>query len=397
MSLDKDAAPLQEQAAWAAVGAMMLGILSLVTAEFLPMSLLTPMARELGVSEGAAGQAVTVTAFTALVSSLFVATLTRRLNRRPVLLTFSALLVASDLLVANATSLATLLAGRLLLGVALGGFWTMAAATTTRLVPSALVPRAIAIVMSGIAGSSILSGPVGSALGSAMSWRGVFLMAAGLGGLALVAQLITLPSLEPRGQARLGTLIEILRRPRLGSGMVAATLVFAGHFALFTYIRPFLETITKVGVTGISAILLVFGVANYFGTFAGGALTALNLGRTLVAMPLSIATLGLLLAIFGGAAPTDTMMIALWGLAFGGVPVAWTTWITRMVPNDTESGTGIFMAAAFLGITMGAAGGGAVYDFGGARNVMVAGAAALILATLIAATRVMTAMAPTRR
>ncbi|MFT4510417.1 MFS transporter [Caballeronia sp. 15711] len=390
-----DATPERKQAAWAAVCAMMLGVLSLVTAEFLPMSLLTPMARDLGVSEGTAGQAVTVTAFTALVASLLVATITRRFNRRPVLLIFSVLLIASDLLVANATNLAMLLMGRLLLGVALGGFWTMAAATTTRLVPSALVPRALAIVMSGIAGSSILSGPVGSAFGNVVGWRGVFVMAAGLGGLALVIQIFTLPSLEPRGQARFGTLIEILQRPRLGLGMAAATLVFAGHYALLTYIRPFLETITGVGVPGISAILLGFGVANYLGTFVGGALTTRNLGQTLAAMPLVIATLGLLLATFGGLAPIDAVMIALWGLAFGGVPVAWTTWITRLVPDETESGTGIFIAAAFLGISMGAAGGGVVYDFGGARSVMIAGAATLIIAVLIVNLRLKVAAAAT--
>jgi len=380
------------QAAWTAVCAMMLGVLSLVTAEFLPMSLLTPMARDLGVSEGTAGQAVTVTAFTALVASLLVAALTRRFNRRTVLLGFSVLLIASDLIVADATNLAMLLTGRLLLGVALGGFWTMAAATTTRLVPSALVPRALAIVMSGIAGSSILSGPVGTALGNIAGWRGVFVMAAGLGGLALVMQFFALPLLEPRGQARLGTIIEVLKRPRLGLGVAAATLVFAGHYALLTYIRPFLETVTGVGVPGISAILLGFGVANYLGTFVGGALTARHLGRTLAAMPLVIAILGLSLAAFGGVAATDAAMIALWGLAFGGVPVAWTTWITRLVPDETESGTGIFIAAAFLGISIGAAGGGVVYDAGGSRSVMIAGAVALIVAVLIVTLRLKVAV-----
>ena len=123
-----------ETPAWGAVISMMLGVFGLVTAEFLPASLLTPIARDLGVTEGLAGQAVTATAAVALVASLLVATVTRGLDRRFVLLAFSTLLIASNLLVACATSLPVLLLGRILLGIALGGFWSIAAATTMRLV-----------------------------------------------------------------------------------------------------------------------------------------------------------------------------------------------------------------------------------------------------------------------
>ena len=48
--------------AWRAVYSLGLGVFGLITAEFLPASLLTPMAASLGVSEGMAGQAVTATA-----------------------------------------------------------------------------------------------------------------------------------------------------------------------------------------------------------------------------------------------------------------------------------------------------------------------------------------------
>ena len=56
-----DSAPAipDETPAWAAVFSMTLGVFGLVTAEFLPASLLTPMAADLRVTEGAAGQAVT--------------------------------------------------------------------------------------------------------------------------------------------------------------------------------------------------------------------------------------------------------------------------------------------------------------------------------------------------
>lgn len=177
--------------AWAAVVAMTLGVFGLVTAEFLPASLLTPMAADLGVTEGVAGQTVTVTAAVALVTSLLIATATRGIDRRHVLLGFSLLLVASNLLVALAPNLSLLLLGRLL-GVALGGFWSMSMATVLRLVPEALVPRALSLIFCGVSAATIAAAPLGSYFGDLLGWRNVFLLAALMGVVALVAQFLTL-------------------------------------------------------------------------------------------------------------------------------------------------------------------------------------------------------------
>ena len=122
-----------KKAAWTAVFSLAMGVFGLLTAEYLPASLLTPMASDLHVSEALAGQAVTVTAVVALFAGLLVPGMTRRFDRRVVLLSFTGLMIASNLLVAFSSSLTILLTMRLLLGVALGGFWSMAAAVTMRL------------------------------------------------------------------------------------------------------------------------------------------------------------------------------------------------------------------------------------------------------------------------
>lgn len=141
-----DASLSPAKPAWRAVYALALGVFGLIVAEFLPASLLTPMASSLGVSEGMAGQAVTATALVALVTGLLIATATRNIDRRWVLMFFSVLQIVSSLMVAFADSLAFLLLGRLLLGIAIGGFWAMSTATAMRLVPAAHVPKALAII-----------------------------------------------------------------------------------------------------------------------------------------------------------------------------------------------------------------------------------------------------------
>ncbi|MCE8022850.1 MULTISPECIES: MFS transporter [Billgrantia] len=369
--------------AWGAVISMALGVFGLVTAEFLPASLLTPMAADLGITEGMAGQAVTVTAAVALLTSLLISTATRRIDRRHVLLGFSMLLVASNLMVAFAPNLTVLLIGRVLLGMALGGFWTMSIATMMRLVPEDLVPRGLSIMFSGVSAATIAAAPLGSYFGDLLGWRDVFRMAAMLGVLALIVQFLTLPRMAPSGMTRLRTLFDVLMRPRVGLGMLAAALVFTGHFAFFTYIRPFLETVTGVGVSGVATILLGFGVANFLGNYLGGWMVERSLRLTMLLMPLLMGTLGLSLVLLESTPVTDAALVAVWGLAFGAIPVAWSTWLTRTVPDEAESASGLLVAAINLAIATGAAVGGLIFDLGGALNVFAASAAVLLLAALM--------------
>ena len=360
--------------AWGAVISMALGVFGLVTAEFLPASLLTPMAADLGITEGMAGQAVTVTAAVALLTSLLISTATRRIDRRHVLLGFSMLLVASNLMVAFAPNLTVLLIGRVLLGMALGGFWTMSIATMMRLVPEDLVPRGLSIMFSGVSAATIAAAPLGSYFGDLFGWRDVFRMAAMLGVLALIVQFLTLPRMAPSGMTRLRTLFDVLMRPRVGLGMLAAALVFTGHFAFFTYIRPFLETVTGVGVSGVATIL---------GNYLGGWMVERSLRLTMILMPLLMGTLGLSLVLLESTPVTDAALVAVWGLAFGAIPVAWSTWLTRTVPDEAESASGLLVAAINLAIATGAAAGGLIFDLGGALNVFAASAAVLLLAALM--------------
>ena len=260
-----DRNPASGEPAWAAVGALGLGVFSLVTAEFLPASLLTPIAADFKISEGAAGQTVSATAIFALLSSLFVTAVIRNLDRRTLMLGFTILLLISNLIAAFALNFPMLLIGRVLLGAALGGFWTMSAALTMRLVPEESVPRALSIIFSGVSAATIFAAPLGIYMGHLFGWRAVFLMAAGLSAITLIAQAATLPRMPSLGSARLGTLVEVLRRHGVAVGMICAMLVFIGHFAFFTYLRPFLEFTTGAGVAMISGVLLGFGVANLIG------------------------------------------------------------------------------------------------------------------------------------
>ena len=242
--------------------------------------------------------------------------------------------------------------------------------------------------MQGRLGATIVAVPLGSYLGELSGWRSTFLAASALGMVTLVFQLFALPRMAPQGTARLGTLWEVLRRPGFGVGIVGMLLVHIGHYALFTYIRPALENVVKVEVYELALLLLVFGVANFVGMLVAGLLLEINLHLTLTLMSplMGVAALGL--------APLPTgqvgyaVLVVLWGLALGGVSVAWSNWATRMVPDQAESAGGLVVVGVQSAIAGGAAAGGVMFGIGGVITVFTVSGVVLLASALLIVLRV---------
>jgi DHA1 family purine ribonucleoside efflux pump-like MFS transporter len=355
----------RERPAWAAVISLMLGAFSQVTAEFLPASLLTPIAADLGVSVGAAGQVVTATSLVGIVAGLATAIVTRSIDRRVVLWSLTVLLIVSNLLSATAGNLPMLLLARVLLGISLSGFWSMAAATAMRLVPPDSLPRAISLVLSGVSIATVSAAPIGAYLGDLWGWRNVFLLAALVGVVVLFFQVLTLPRLPPLSSPDVRTLFVLMRRPSVRLVVIAIVLAISGHFAGFTYVRHFLEQVPMLPVTAISLVLLAYGVGGFFGNFAGGAIAARSEKAAVIAGAASIAVLALVLCVFGGSGLVAAIAVGLWGFAFGALPVGFQTWMVRVASDEAESAGGLLVSAFQVAITIGAVVGGILVDWTG--------------------------------
>jgi predicted MFS family arabinose efflux permease len=353
---------------------MALCVMVLIASEFMPVSLLTPIASDLHMTEGLAGQAISISGIFAVLTSLVVAGVTARLDRRAVLLSLTALMIVSGTVVALAPNFAILMVGRALLGVSIGGFWAMSTATVMRLVPEHRVPHALAILNGGNALAATIAAPLGSYVGSLIGWRGAFFSVVPLAAVALAWQFMTLPSMRSERPSASVNVFTLLRRPSVAYGMAAILLLFMGQFALFTYLRPFLETVTKVDVSVLSLMLLAIGVAGLIGTALVGSMLTTRLNPVLIAIPLGMAALAVALIAFGSEMWGAAALLAAWGLVATPAPVAWGTWLTRTVPDDAEAGGGLMVATIQLAITLGASLGGLLYDMRGYQSTFAASA-----------------------
>ncbi|GAE53151.1 hypothetical protein XPR_2827 [Xanthomonas arboricola pv. pruni MAFF 301420] len=235
------AAAVATRQTWSAVGSMSLCVALLIASEFMPVSLLTPIAADLHASAGMAGQAISISGLFAVVASLLIAPLSSRFNRRHVLIALTGVMLLSLLLIANAHSFGMLMVARALLGITIGGFWALSTATVMRIMPEHAVPKALGIIFIGNAVAAAFAAPLGSYLGATIGWRGVFWGMLPLVALTILWQWRSLPSMPAQGATSLSGIVTLLKRRYVARAMLAVRLGFAGAFSAFTYFRPFLE------------------------------------------------------------------------------------------------------------------------------------------------------------
>lgn len=374
----------KQLAHWSGVFAMTLCVFALIASEFMPVSLLTPMAQTLRVSEGMAGQGIAISGAFAVVTSLFISVLAGTLNRKTLLLGLTCIMAISGAVVAMAPNYLTYMAGRALIGIVVGGFWSMSAATAMRLVPVHRVPLALAIFNSGNALATVVAAPLGSWLGSVVGWRGAFFCLVPVAIIAFVWQLLSLPSMSVTRQAAASrNVFTLFRRRVVTLGMLGVGIFFMGQFTLFTYIRPFLETVTRVDAATVTLVLLVIGVAGFIGTTLIGRVLKRGFYPTLMAIPVLMAITALALIAFGSQVAIVTALLGLWGLISTAAPVGWWAWVPRTFPQNAEAGGGLMVAMVQLSIALGSTVGGLLFDHHGYQSTFMASAAMLIIATML--------------
>lgn len=382
-TLDAAIAAPPRQTSWGAILVLALGAASFVTSELLPASLLGRMAAGLGVSEGLAGQAMSAAAIVAIFGSLFATTLTRRLDRRLVVIGCTGLVALGALVVALAPSYPVMLGGRMLFGLGLGAFWAMSASIVLRLAGPRDVARALSLIFGAVPVAMMVAVPASSLLGEILGWRGVFLLAAGFAALCMLLQALTLPELPAGPRSSLAGVWALRHQPGLPLALLALFLVFAGKFSLFTYVRPFLEVHAGLTIAQISALLLLFGFANFIGTAVSSWVIALDLKWTLAVPPLLVALSALGLLVLPPSFAGCAVLMALWGASIGCIPVSWTTWVTRRLGHDPENAGCAQFATMQSAIAFGVICGGWAFDFGGVHWPFLLGSALLPLAGLL--------------
>ena len=363
---------------WLAVLSVALGAFVVVTSEFLPIGLLTHISDGLHVSAGTAGLMVTIPGLVAALAAPLITVTAGRFDRRTLVLALIGLLVISNLLAAFAPNFVVMIAARVLFGITLGGFWTIAVTLGARLVPAGSVARATTIIFAGISIATVIGVPSGTLIAGLAGWRVAFAVLGGVALLIGVVQLFVLPPLPSPPTPGVRQLVSLLGHTDARLGLLTIAFVIAGHFAAYTYVTPFLKNSPAISPESLSALLLAFGVAGIVGNFAGGSFAARNLRLTLIGTLTLLTAAVMLLPVFGQQLVGAGVLLVAWGLAFGAIPVVLQLWVFKAAPEALEGGAALLVSTFQIFIALGSVVGGRIVDHYGTSAVMIAGGIAVL-------------------
>lgn len=371
---------------WMSVFSVALGAFAFVTTEYLPVGVLPQIATELGVTNGTAGLMVTIPGIVAAISAPAMMIGAGRINRRSLLILLAVLLVASNLISAMAPNLVSMLLGRGLLGVALGGFWAIAIAAAGRLVNPDKAAKATAIIFAGITFATVLGVPFGTFISTLFSWRASFLATAALALIALAAQTLTLPSLQANESLSVRTLLRYVSKHTTQRSILLMGLIIGAHFASYTYIAPFLVQQAGFSAGTITLTLLGFGLVGMLANFLVSASVTrhlqLSLGAAVALMVLSLVALPFVVNCGLGV----IISVLVWGLAYGAIPLALSSWMQLTSPQLPEASSAMLVTTFQIAIASGSLVGGLIVDGYGLAPALFFGALLGVLGVLVMAT-----------
>ncbi len=359
--------------------------------EFVVAGLLTAIADDLDASISLVGTAIAAYAVGAAIGAPFITALVGHWRDRHILLLATALLGVGSLLMSASPNLMVLLAVRFVVGLGHGVFMAVASDAATRLVDPQRSGRALSVVWIGLTLALAIGVPLGTYLGSLWSWRVVFMAV----GVLSVGGMLGLALCMPRGAAGVASTgagawkgIKAITHPQLLITAGIGALVSIATFSFFTFVSPYLQQVTGVGVQWLSMGMLLFGICAIAGNLLGGFLAdAMDVDRSI---RLALVALALnLFGLYGVASMPVPMMILIGtlGICFFAIVTLLTLRLLRQaqrfIPAYSSVAAGLNIASFNLGTALGGALGGLTISYASLAFIPLTGASASALAVMV--------------
>ena len=319
-----------------------------------------------------------MTALVGLIVAPTVGLMFPRLDRRSLLVWMALAAAVSNLIVAISPNLIIILLARFLLGAAISAFWAMSITVAARLTGPERLGRGVMFTSAGVSLATVAGVPLGVMLSELVDWRMVFAIAGVLMVLLAVALRLSLPSVPAAQASSLRLLVDTLRRPGIGLGMIGHILVVLGHFSAYTYVRLALERIPDVDASTIVVLLALFGLGGLAGNITIGLVIDRTFAFFAVFAPLVIAAAVISMILLSGTVVGVAIVVLVWGFFFSSWLIVANTWVGHRMPDRLEAGGSLVVVGFQAAIMIAAGVGGLLVDTLSVELVYVIGAVSLI-------------------
>ncbi|MFZ3025388.1 MFS transporter, partial [Pseudomonas sp.] len=382
MSAIEPSRPLLPTAAGSTLSISILAISAflIVTTEFLIIGLLPALARDLGISISAAGQLVTLFAFTVMLFGPALTAALAHLDRKKLFVSILLVFAGANGLAALSSNLWVLAIARFIPALLLPVFWGTASETAAQLAGPDKAGQAIARVYLGISAALLLGIPLGTLAANGIGWRGAFWLLAGLSLLMAIAMARYMPSVARTARIDLRQQARIFKEPQFLANVALSIIIFSAMFVAYTYLADMLERVAGVAPAHVGWWMMGFGAIGLLGNWLGG--------KAVDRSPLKATAWFVALLALGMAAVTPLadagllvcIALALWGIANTALyPICQVRVMNSVSHSQALAGT-TNVSAANAGIGIGAIVGGLTIQTAGIASVGYVAAAVAGLA-----------------
>lgn len=364
---------------------ILMGISAFVvnTTEFVPVALLSDIARDFSITTAETGWMLTLYAWVVAAMSLPLMLLTSRFERKSLLLGLFVVFIASHTLSVFAWSFEVLLISRVGIAFAHAIFWSITAAIALRVAPEGKKALALSILATGTSLAMVLGVPIGRIVGQWFGWRTTF---AGIGIIAFIVfllQIKLLPTLPSMFNGSFKKIPELLKNPLLVCLYLFCFVVFTADYAAYSYIEPFMSKIGAISDNLVTFILLLFGGAGLIGSVIFSRLdedstTVLMLISTVLILASMVTMLWAVTSIW-----LLSLNTLVWGTAMILLMLCIQSKVIEIDVNAQDMVMAMFSGIINLGIGTGALLGGYAVTYISLSSVGFVGAAIATLALLL--------------
>ncbi len=359
-----------------------LGVFGIITTEMGIIGVLPQVTQKFNISTSQSGWLVSIFALVVAISGPFLTLLASGINRKVILLTAVLIFAISNIVYAYTTMFEVMLIFRIIPAIFHPVFFSVALVTAAQLVPPEKSTKAVTKVFAGITVGFAFGVPLTSYLADKISLEVAFLFGAVVSIIAFLGILAWLPSMPVKEKMSYGKQLGILRKPLLWLNIVAVIFIFAAMFSVYSYFAEYLGQVTHMNGSGISIMLMTFGIIMIFGNFLFGSLLHKGITKTVIMFPLLYAVTYLFVYYLGSYFLPMVVIIIIWGAVHSGGLIVSQAWLTTEAKEAPEFGNSLFISFSNLGITIGTAIGGWFISHAGIHRLIWIGIMFSLLAFL---------------
>ncbi|AEB06371.1 major facilitator superfamily MFS_1 [Coriobacterium glomerans PW2] len=372
---------------WTKVRIALLVALAFVlgSSEFVVIGIEPQIATAFSVTLDRAGELVSVFALAYAICTPVLALTTGRFRRFPLLVSYTVIFCAANLVAWFAPTFTILMIARIALGAVSGALLAQSVTYIPELVSVKRVSPTVAIVYAAFAVAMIAATAGGKLIGDALGWHMTMAAAFWMAVIVCAAVVCALPRAGATDEpATVSDQLCLLRDPRALSCVAIFVFGIGSVYVLYAYVTPYLEDVLGMSSLATSTALMGYGLVCIASNLLSGWIDARFGMRALVpSFLIQAALLFALYAVGGLTAPALAIIMAI-GLSMYAVSVPCVSMFMSIARTDYPRA--LTLSASLeptsfnIGIAFGTAVGGAVVAGPGMRFIGIVGSGFSLIA-----------------